>query len=380
MNAYNETARVVVDLPNYQWNHSIRYWHESLASLNWRFKNFPAHDLIGSKTLSSSWNSPTWRRRLVLQDVSWLRDHRMGSDILMPGAGFFTMALEAMFQKYYFQEPGRVLSPNELCYRFKNVRFERALLVEERTEITIVLSLSPVTDDKAWHEFRVSTLDSAVVKTRHGIGLICVHDALTEVLHGKVMEPLVLPSPAELWYRSQKRIGMCFGPAFQMVQSVESTAGSRSCRSLVSLVPPKSTYEPQSYYPFHPAVLDSMLQTATPADACDHCSDIKEVMVPSEVEEIIINKVPLNVQQGMSLATSDYLGRGRRNAAKNWVANITIADSKTGPILLKVKKLRYTRLDVIEPPDPHSFSCVSWKPENFHAAAYAGITPCRTDG
>lgn len=35
----------VSDLPNYQWNHSVKYWHESESSHDWRFRKFPYHDL-----------------------------------------------------------------------------------------------------------------------------------------------------------------------------------------------------------------------------------------------------------------------------------------------------------------------------------------------
>lgn len=43
--------RCVIDLPNYTWNHSTRYWYESEASKDWRFRLFPPHDLIGSKII-----------------------------------------------------------------------------------------------------------------------------------------------------------------------------------------------------------------------------------------------------------------------------------------------------------------------------------------
>lgn len=43
--------RIITDLPNYAWNHSTKYWHESEASRDWRFRLFPPHDLIGSKVL-----------------------------------------------------------------------------------------------------------------------------------------------------------------------------------------------------------------------------------------------------------------------------------------------------------------------------------------
>lgn len=50
-NLTSASPRVVTDLPNYAWNHTTKYWHESEASKDWRFRLFPPHDLIGSKVL-----------------------------------------------------------------------------------------------------------------------------------------------------------------------------------------------------------------------------------------------------------------------------------------------------------------------------------------
>ena len=35
------TPKVIVDLPNYSWNHSVDYWYESEASKDWRYRLFP---------------------------------------------------------------------------------------------------------------------------------------------------------------------------------------------------------------------------------------------------------------------------------------------------------------------------------------------------
>lgn len=69
---------VIVDLPNYSWNHSVKhYWHESESSKDWRFRKFPHHDLLGSKVLGTSWNAPSFSKILRVHDLSWLNDHRV---------------------------------------------------------------------------------------------------------------------------------------------------------------------------------------------------------------------------------------------------------------------------------------------------------------
>ena len=68
---------IIVDLPNYNWNHSIKYWHESEASKDWRFKQFIQHDLLGSKVLGTRWQNPSFKKVLRVQDLPWLADHKV---------------------------------------------------------------------------------------------------------------------------------------------------------------------------------------------------------------------------------------------------------------------------------------------------------------
>ena len=78
VNQYEGKKRTIVDLPNYTWNHTVKYWHENAASKDWRFRKYIVHDLLGSKILGSSWHAPTWRSRLNVVNVPFLMDHRMG--------------------------------------------------------------------------------------------------------------------------------------------------------------------------------------------------------------------------------------------------------------------------------------------------------------
>ena len=73
----DDSLSVIVDLPNYSWTHSAQYWHESEASKDWRYRLFPHHDLIGSKVLGTSYYAPVWRKALKVDDLPWLKDHKV---------------------------------------------------------------------------------------------------------------------------------------------------------------------------------------------------------------------------------------------------------------------------------------------------------------
>jgi len=158
------SKRTIVDLPNYQWNHAARYWHENAASLDWRNRRYISHDLLGSKIPGTSQKAPTWRKKLDLADVPWLKDHQMGPDVLVPGMAFAAMALEAMYQKHCTLHPDEtkeIDGPGDLAYRFRNVKFDRAVVIEEGKPTTLLLTLAGVPRSKDWHEFRARTTTGA---------------------------------------------------------------------------------------------------------------------------------------------------------------------------------------------------------------------------
>ncbi|KAI1504774.1 hypothetical protein F5X99DRAFT_405775 [Biscogniauxia marginata] len=364
VNEYDATERSIIDLPNYCWNHSTKYWHENASSKDWRFRKYVVHDLLGSKILGTSWHAPTWRSRLNVADVPFLLDHRMGGNAIMPGAGFVTMALEAMYQKHcaLLQSEGdrANIARNDLCYRFRNVRFSRALVLEEGKDVMIISTLAAVPGSKDWHEFRISTTEGEVVSD-HCSGLVRIQDPIEEGVEGDDALPLASPQAPKLWYKRQKEIGMEFGPAFQRLIEIEAVTGERACRTSVSLEPPEGKYDPQSYYPIHPAALDGCLQTPVPSNACGDRTNVKSVMIPVLIDDFIINKVDSRLKRGRSKATSVYSGRGRLDLEKSWTANTSVYDAESGQLVMRITGMNYARLDVAPKPDPHTFHSVVWK-------------------
>lgn len=83
--AGEKNAVVIVDLPNYSWNYSTKYWYENDSSNDWRYRMFPHHDLLGSKILSTSWNEPSFKKILQLENLPWLKDHKVRSNFIIPG-------------------------------------------------------------------------------------------------------------------------------------------------------------------------------------------------------------------------------------------------------------------------------------------------------
>ncbi|KAI0181289.1 hypothetical protein GGR52DRAFT_583703 [Hypoxylon sp. FL1284] len=366
VNQYGATERTIVDLPGYSWDHTRKYWHENAASKDWRFRKYVAHDLLGSKILGTSWHSPAWRSRLNVENVPFLMDHRIGGNAIMPGVGFITMALEALYQKHCaVLEDERVsnnTARNDFSYRFRNIRFLRSLVLEKGKDVMILLNLTAVAGSKDWHEFRISTSEGGTVLD-HCSGSARIQDPVDDPAEGDNALPLKSPQTSQLWYKWPRDVGTDFGSAFQKLISVEAIMGERVSNTLLSLEPAESKYNPQSYYPIHPTALDGCIQTPFPAISCGDRTSTTGPAVPSIIDDLVINRVPSRLYRGRSNATAVYSGRGRLDSSHSWIANTSVHDAESGQLVVRITGMHYAKLDMAPKPDLHTFHRIDWKPD-----------------
>ncbi|KAK7959096.1 Beta-ketoacyl synthase [Apiospora aurea] len=242
-------CRTITDLPSYCWNHSVKYWHESLSSHDWRYRPFPVHDLQGSKVLGTSWDMPSFKRTLRLKDVPWIKDHTLGTEVIFPAAAYVSMAVEAMFQTA------------------KCAGIEGFANIEDISQVShwymhLSVPQPPVSGQKeGWYRFKISTL-RATIWTEHCHGL--VRPAFTPAVETHALEPLQHQSSSQPWFKAMKSVGFNFGPSFPNWSEVESVPGKKSNRAKVHF-PSPNTWAGESKYPIHPTVFDAFLQVAIPS-------------------------------------------------------------------------------------------------------------------
>ena len=73
----NRSPRMLINLPEYPFNHSQRYWLESRMSEEYRFRKDPPHELLG--TTVRDWNTlePRWRHFIRESENPWLNGHKV---------------------------------------------------------------------------------------------------------------------------------------------------------------------------------------------------------------------------------------------------------------------------------------------------------------
>ncbi|PYH94535.1 ketoacyl-synt-domain-containing protein [Aspergillus ellipticus CBS 707.79] len=330
---------VIVDLPNYSWNHTTPYWSESSSSRDWRFKKFVQHDLLGSKVLGTSWHAPTFKKTMNLSHLPWLQEHRIGKNIEFPKSGFIAMAVEATYQITVMKHSMRAV--NELSYRLRNIRFEEALILEDGSEPELHLSMHPMRGSNGWYEFLVLSAHNDTT-TAHASGEIHVQDELVLTASKSERAPLEHTTPGYLWHKAFAETGLDHEPAFQRLQKVETRAGKRHCRSLVTLTDPPVPYDPQSLYPIHPAALEGLFQAITPALCAGIRAHLRECLVPSTIDDMIINPSG-GSDTGLAIASSLHSHGHDSNRG-----DASLYD-ETGSLLVQVQGVSYAPIHIDNP-------------------------------
>ncbi|KAK7422917.1 hypothetical protein QQZ08_009273 [Neonectria magnoliae] len=365
---------VLIDLPNYSWNHTTKYWHESEASKEWRFRRFVHHDLLGSKVLGTSWNAPSWKKPLKLSDFPWLSEHKMGTDVVFPGAGYIAMAIEAVYQTTFSvatDDEAKELEAESYHYQLRDVKFSKALVLDEATDAAVMLNLTPTQGLKSkWYKFEViSTVGGeALTTTSHSTGFVRLNKGLFKNPPSdpeSLKLPLKHAARAKLWYGSMADAGYGFGPSFQKQLEVEVTLGEPKSRSLVSLTSPASKWK-QSYYPLHPAVMDGCFQTVSPSLWHGDRSAVDSLLIPAGVDSLTISAFPQDQlpEVGLSVSSAKYLGRGRFEDKIHYSSYASVYHPETGAAIFDMKGLRYHRLETQNTSSqPYPYTRLEWKPD-----------------
>ena len=161
---------LLTDLPRYPWNRSTRYWQESRMTDMHKNAVGSRSDIIGVLANYSSDLEPTWRNIVRLDDLPWLRHHKVQNLIMFPMSGFLAMAMEAASQKA--KSKHRSFDK----YQMRDIAITKPLVIPDN-DIEITISLRPhqestLISSETWDEFRVCSWSSGQGWVEHCVGLI----------------------------------------------------------------------------------------------------------------------------------------------------------------------------------------------------------------
>ncbi|KAK5999262.1 Hybrid PKS-NRPS synthetase pynA [Cladobotryum mycophilum] len=104
----HKNGKVLIDVPNYAWDHSRPFWAETRAAQNYRFRAYPRHDLLGSRKTTDNPLAMSWRSMISLKDAPWLAEWKSKDHAaVLPWSVYLLMAAEAARQTT--SKPGQTL-------------------------------------------------------------------------------------------------------------------------------------------------------------------------------------------------------------------------------------------------------------------------------
>ncbi|KJY00886.1 polyketide synthase like protein [Zymoseptoria brevis] len=248
------TPKYVHSLPSYVWNHASRYTVEPRASREHRHKRFPPHELLGFPVPGANTLTPTWRNRLRTQNVAWLADHQLDSQVVLPGAAYVCMAIEAV----------RLLKGPEIPsgYRLRDVDIVKGLVIPS-TGLETHFSLRPCDakqlDYKDWFHFQLHSVGTDDSWALHCTGYVLADTKESPPTHLAAESlPLTDTSIREVDVESafsiMRSLGFYYGPTFQNVKSCRVAGNTFHAGFEISCA------VSQSEYALHPTTLDALFQ------------------------------------------------------------------------------------------------------------------------
>jgi SAM-dependent methyltransferase len=328
------------DLPCYSWQYDGRFWSESRVSRNWRFREHPNHDLLGSKIPDGNDKEPIWRSLIYLDSVPWLCDHVINGRILLPRAGYISVAAQAISQLSKFPD-----------LSMRNVHFLADLELFEKLPTELMTQLRPskltATRDSEWYDFDIASFFDGVW-TKHCTGQVRGgRQVPIEVTFPRAGPRKVQP---RVWQRATQRLGIIYGPRFNLMQDISASVTDAESTAMIK----ESRERRESSYAIHPCTIDSMFQLLSVANSRGLPRLFDHQVMPTYIGEVYINPV-----------SSQFTSRA--------VINSNTAGSKTGSVagfcgeqpVISMRQMQLASLgdEELSRDDPHAGARLVWKPD-----------------
>lgn len=361
------------DLPMYPFNHRTRYWH-SVRSTAWAGTNGqPRSDLLGAPTRDYTSVRPSWKNYLTPAEVPWLLDHRVFGSLILPGAVYIAMVLEAC-QRTADGAAGTVKG-----FQFRDIAWHKPIVfASQDATVETVLQLAPhQTGTKApffaWTHFSIMTVDDTHEASTHCTGLVRIEYTSKPNEVEKGME-------AELEWDAHKRkyadfrarpsmelsvqntydrlhsYGLQFGPAFRNITKMNAGSGWGFCELETPDTAATMPEEHEYPLPLHPVMLDAAFQMLT---CTGRNSETDAIMLPSSIESLYINaSVP--TEAGSTL--KGYVTRNSASKAKA-VGTVVLSDETWNEPMLVLEDFLVASAGVNPSGTKTSFARLDWKPD-----------------
>jgi NADPH:quinone reductase-like Zn-dependent oxidoreductase/SAM-dependent methyltransferase len=330
----NELVPTLVGLPEYPFNHSQRYWHESrLSKEGWRFRRAPLLDLLGSPVPDWNPREARWRRIMKTSQMPWIQDHVINGVAVYPASGMIVMAIEAI----------RQLAGSEgmpVGYSLKDVMFKKPMSIpagEDGIETQLHLRSLNVPSDKVrtWCQFRVFSygnenwtehcsgnirIDYDIARNEpHFVEEIMKHTSKCQDNYQRMATQCSRTVSSKFIYEHLNSCGFQYGPTFQALQEVAGCETTESVAHVRVFDGGNGSANVLQPHIIHPITLDAVAQLMLIALTRTGLQSIPTT-VPTSVPNLWVSESGLNCSEATTIvASSTAKFTGRRKAESRTV-------------------------------------------------------------
>lgn len=279
--------KMLKGLPSYAWDHGRIHWKESRISRNFRLRDNHTHELLGRRVPDDTADQMRWRNILRLNEIPWVRGHLFQGQIILPGASYISMAVEA----------AKVLADGHALklIEVRDVNIPRPVILREGHASELIITIRRVHDADSSKDENILRADLACYvcsdetsgsPEQTCTGQIYLHlgRPASDELPLKSQAPSnLVPVDMERFYSLLKHLGLNYQGPFLGMDSANRTLGYASASGSWKEV------DVGNQYSIHPAVLDVIFQTVFAAYSSPSSGRLWSPYLPIGIRRVIVD-------------------------------------------------------------------------------------------
>ncbi|KAI1261843.1 reducing type I polyketide synthase 10 [Xylariaceae sp. FL1019] len=364
--------KIVTDLPAYRFHYGeTKLWNESRASVEYRQRRYPRHELLGSLVPGGNGRDFIFRNMLRMDVIPWLRDHKLVETVVFPGSGYLCMAIEAALQ---VTDPARETGRAEKTFEMTNVHITNALPLSPDHPVEIFTSLqksqlTKATASNTWWDFSITTYNNSQ-PTTHASGCIAVSTpnskstASIRCTRARCEAPKTVAletTHKRVWYERFAKGGLNYGPTFQSIAEYRTPRSKNTPYASARAPLLTASGDLSTTYAAHPITLDALIQLAIVSTAKGVPKNM-HALVPTRISSVSVRYSPSDSEKDCQLnAVTERIGFGYYSADAELV-------DQSGEVTVRLDGFRLSPYESAAQSDEsedvrHPVLRVLWKPD-----------------
>ncbi|KAF2265267.1 polyketide synthase [Lojkania enalia] len=297
----SKAPSLLVDLPRYPWNHSKTYWHESRIARLHKNRKFPRHDILGTLANYSNDLEPTWRNIIRVDDLPWLRHHKIQSLTIFPISGFVGMVVEAAYQQAKSEDI------NVAQIELRDMMVHTPLMIpDESVELTITLRSTQLADNSAaqiTRDFLIHSYSESKGWTENCTGTVTVRTSDVNEVDGQTqlkrseasladkiekIEKIETTVSQSQIYDTLADLGVAYGSTFQGLTDCRADEKSAVANIALADTAAEMPDHFETKHIMHPSFLEQLIQLYWPVLGAGR-TRLDVVCLPSSIGRLSVS-------------------------------------------------------------------------------------------